>query len=92
MEMFVFTGIIFEEAGSFTALCPELDVASQGETPAEAKAMLIEAASLHLQGAIEDGLPYLRPIPADEDPRKARAESIVEVLRLKVDVAIRVYA
>jgi len=69
MEMFVFTGIIWKEGDGFTALCPELDVASQGETPEEAKKMLLEAATLHLEGAIEDGLPYLRPIPLAEDPR-----------------------
>ena len=92
MEMFVFTGIILQDEGSFTALCPELDVASQGETSAEAKEMLLEAAALHLRGAIEDGLSFLRPLPSDEDPRNTNPRSIVETFRLKVDVAIRAYA
>jgi predicted RNase H-like HicB family nuclease len=92
MEMFTFTGIILHEAATFTALCPELDIASQGATAAEAKQMLLQAASLYLEGAIEDGLPYLRPIPTQEDPRVASPDLIVEVFRLKVDVAINVYA
>ena len=31
MEMFVFTGILWKEDNEFSALCPELDVASQGK-------------------------------------------------------------
>ena len=92
MEMFVFTGIILQEADAYTALCPELDIASQGATAAEAKQMLLEAASLYLEGAIEDGLPYLRPIPPQEDPRTAYPELVVNVFRLKADVSINVYA
>ena len=67
--MFTFTGLIIEEKDSYSALCPELDVASWGNTPEEAQTMLLEAVTLHLEGAFEDGLPYLRPIPADDDPR-----------------------
>ena len=37
MEMFVFTGIIWKEEKEYSALCPELDVASQGKTSAEAR-------------------------------------------------------
>jgi predicted RNase H-like HicB family nuclease len=92
MDMFVFTGIILQDQQTFTGICPELDIASQGATPAEAKEMLLEAASLHLIGAIEDGLPYLRPIPASEDPRQAAPELIVETFRLKANVAVQVYA
>ena len=41
MDMFVFTGLIFQEDGSYSALCPELDVASQGVTIEDAKQMLL---------------------------------------------------
>ena len=91
MDMFVFTGIILHEEAAYSGICPELDVASQGNTPAEAKAMLLEATSLHLLGAIEDGLPYLRPIPASEDPRQTSPDRIVDVFRLKANVAVQVY-
>lgn len=90
--MFSFTGIILKENDVYSSLCPELDVASMGDTPEEAKAMLLEAATLHLEGAIEDGLPYLRPIPAADDPRQSAPETIVDIFRLKIDVAVHAYA
>lgn len=71
MEMFVFTGLVWKEGEGFSALCPELDVASQGNTRQEAQKNLLEAASLHLEGSFEDGLPYLRPVPAADDPRNS---------------------
>lgn len=90
--MFTFTGIIFKEQAGFTSLCPELDVASGGDTPESAKEMLLEAATLHLEGAFEDGLPYLRPIPRTEDPRQYAPETVVEVFRLTVDVSVHANA
>lgn len=90
--MFTFTGLILKEDHGYSSLCPELDVASMGDTPQEAKAMLLEAAALHMEGSIEDGLPYLRPVPLEEDPRQIAPDRIVEVFRIKVDVAIHSYA
>ena len=92
MNMFSFTGILVKEPQGYSALCPELDVASVGNTPEEAKAMLLEAATLHLEGAFEDGLPYLRPVPAEADPRNAAPNSVTEVFRFRVDVAVHAYA
>lgn len=62
--MFTFAGIVVREGSVCSAVCPELDVASVGDFVENAKAMLLEAATLHLEGAIEDGVPYLRPISA----------------------------
>ena len=45
------TAIITEEDGLYVALCPELDVASQGETVEQAKANLTEALSLFFECA-----------------------------------------
>ena len=90
--MFSFTGIILKENDVYSLLCPELDVASFGDTVEEAKAMLLEAATLHLEGAIEDGLPYYRPIPIAEDPRLTAADAIVETFHFKIDVAVHAYA
>ncbi len=42
-----------DPAGGFTALCPELDVASQGETEDVAEANLREAVELFLETASE---------------------------------------
>jgi len=83
MEMFVFTGVIWKEEDAYTALCPELDVATQGKSPLEAKDMLLEAATLHLEGSFEDGLPYLRPIPPAEDPRNLYPQESLETFRFK---------
>jgi predicted RNase H-like HicB family nuclease len=46
-----FTAIIERESNGFIALCPELDVASQGETITEARANLQEAVELFLETA-----------------------------------------
>ena len=45
------TAIIEREAEAFVALCPELDIASEGKTIEEARANLIEALSLFYETA-----------------------------------------
>jgi predicted RNase H-like HicB family nuclease len=92
MEMFVFTGILWKEGDAYSALCPELDVASQGKTAAEARKNLLEAASLHLEGCFEDGLPYARPVPPSDDPRNTLPAEALKIFKFKVDVAIKAYA
>lgn len=89
---FHFTGVILKEDQGYSSLCLELDVASQGNSPEEAKAMLLEAVTLHLEGVFEDGLPYLRPVPPAHDPRQATPQQIVEVFPLKVDLDVHAYA
>lgn len=55
-----FTAIIEREDDGYVALCPELDVASQGDTIEEARRNLLEAVELFLETAdpseIEDRL------------------------------------
>jgi predicted RNase H-like HicB family nuclease len=46
-----FTALIEREGEGYVSLCPELDVASQGETVEEARANLIEAIELFLAHA-----------------------------------------
>ena len=87
-----FTGLLLPEDQGFSALCPELDVATTGASAAEAKEMLLEAASLHVEGAIADGLPYLRPVPPTDDPRRLWPAQIAEEFRFHVDVAVRASA
>jgi predicted RNase H-like HicB family nuclease len=54
------TGIIEREGDGYVALCPELDVASQGDTVEEARRNLVEALELFFECAdpseIEDRL------------------------------------
>ena len=46
-----FTAVIYREDGDYVALCPELDVASQGASVEEASANLREAVELFLESA-----------------------------------------
>lgn len=61
-----YTAIIETEDDLYVALCPELDVASQGATIEEAKANLKEAVELFLECA-----------DADEVRRRSRGEVFV---------------
>jgi predicted RNase H-like HicB family nuclease len=45
------TAILSREEDGFVALCPELDVASQGSTIEEARANLVEALTLFFEVA-----------------------------------------
>ena len=49
-----FTAIIEKEDDSYVALCPELDIASQGNTIEKAKANLQEAIELFFEHASKD--------------------------------------
>jgi predicted RNase H-like HicB family nuclease len=45
------TAIIEREGNGYVSLCPELDVASQGDTIEEARANLVEALELFFEAA-----------------------------------------
>lgn len=47
------TAVIEKEDNMYISLCPELDIASQGNTPDEAKSNLIEALELFYETASE---------------------------------------
>ena len=49
-----FTAIIEREGDGYVALCPELDVASQGDTVSEARYNLAEAIELFLETASDE--------------------------------------
>jgi predicted RNase H-like HicB family nuclease len=90
-NQFVFNSVIIREETGYTSLCLDLDVASQGETIAEAKGALQEAVTLYLETALEHNLPWLRSVPLTEDPRFVEPESVVETFPLKTRVAVHVY-
>ena len=46
-----FAAIIEREENQYVALCPELDIASQGETVEQARTNLIEALELFFEAA-----------------------------------------
>jgi predicted RNase H-like HicB family nuclease len=68
-----FTGVIEREADGYVSLCPELDIASQGDTVEEAKNNLIEAIELFFETASESEL-------------KERLHGEVYVTRLEVAI------
>ena len=67
------TAIIEREDDGFVALCPEVDVASQGETVVEARDNLAEAVSL-----------FFRTAPVDEVDRRLRDEVYVTQIEVAV--------
>ena len=50
------TAIVERDGDGYVALCPEVDVASQGDTVAEARANLTEAMTLFFETASADEL------------------------------------
>ena len=67
------TAIVEREGNGYVALCPEVDVASQGDSVAEARANLQEAITLFLETA-----------SAEEIERRWRSEVYVT----QVEVAV----
>jgi predicted RNase H-like HicB family nuclease len=68
-----FTGIIEREGDGYIALCPELDIASQGTSVEEARRNLVEALELFFE-------------TADPSEIRHRLHSEVFVTRLEVTV------
>lgn len=67
------TAIIEKEGSGYVALCPELDIASQGETIAKARSNLQEAVVLFFE-------------TADPEEVKKRLHDEIFVTRLEVSV------
>jgi predicted RNase H-like HicB family nuclease len=89
---FVFNSIVLREESGYTSLCLDLDVASQGETIAQAREALLEAVTLYLETALENNLPWLRPVPQAQDPRFVDPAQVVDEFPLNVSISIRAYA
>lgn len=67
------TAIIEREGDGYVALCPELDIASQGDSVEEAKRNLTEAVELFLE-------------TADRSEIESRLSSEIYITRLEVGV------
>ncbi|MHB8763985.1 MAG: type II toxin-antitoxin system HicB family antitoxin [Deferrisomatales bacterium] len=67
------TGLIEREGAGYVALCPELDIASQGDSVEEARRNLIEAVELFFE-------------TADPAEVESRLHSEVFVTRLEIAV------
>ena len=68
-----FTGIIEREGDGYASLCPELDIASQGNTVEEARQNLMEAIELFLETA---------------DPSEVQNRLRTEVFVTRLEVAV----
>jgi predicted RNase H-like HicB family nuclease len=68
-----FTAVMEGDGNGYFALCPELDVASQGQTIEEARSSLVEALELFLEAA-------------DPSEIERRLRSDVLVTRVEVEV------
>lgn len=58
-----FTAIIEREGDGYVALCPELDIASQGDTVEQARTNLIEALELFFE--VADPLEVKKRLPTE---------------------------
>jgi predicted RNase H-like HicB family nuclease len=67
------TAIIEREDDGFVALCPELDIASQGSTVEEARANLVEALTL-----------FFKTAAPSEVSRRLRGEGFVTQVEVPV--------
>jgi predicted RNase H-like HicB family nuclease len=68
-----FTALIEREDGMYVSLCPELDIASQGNTVEEARSNLIEAIELFFE-------------VSDPSEISSRLKSEVFITRLEVSI------
>ena len=79
-----------EEDGGYSAICLDLDVATQGETREEAEANLKEAVDLYLESVSENGaedefIPRPAPLELWEEYFRARARQLKD--KIKSDLA-----
>jgi predicted RNase H-like HicB family nuclease len=73
MRKFQFTVIVEREGDGYVSLCPELDIASQGDTVEEAKRNLSEA----VEG-------FLEVAPAEEINARLTTERYVDSMEISV--------
>jgi len=85
---FVFTCVIGQEAEGYSAICLDVDVATQGDSIDEVKRNIREAVHLYVESAIESNLPILRPVPEGEAPTKNDSLDIVETFKLKINIHV----
>ncbi|MBI5326439.1 MAG: hypothetical protein HZB41_14400 [Ignavibacteriae bacterium] len=84
--------VIIKEEDSYSSLCVDVDIASDGLTVEEAKKNLIEAVSLYIDTSIESELPIIRTIPDNENPLIISPESVIENFIIKINVEVEEYA
>jgi len=89
---FIFSAVIIREVDGYSGLCLDVDVASDGDTPEEARENLIEAVNLYVETAIENNLPVIRPVARNENPILTRPDDVQQSFKIKVDLEVFAYA
>jgi predicted RNase H-like HicB family nuclease len=77
MEMVRLTGLLWPEGDGFVSKCPELGVASCGDTVEEAMANLREAVELYLENARQLGI--LEPFESLTAPERFTTQLEVQL-------------
>lgn len=89
-----YTAEIYEEAGGYASVCPELVVASCGDTIDEARAMLIEAIELTLEDISAEEYEFRvsgemsASSDFDDDDEKLDDSTLVETSVIDVNVVL----
>jgi len=90
-KQILLTGIIKEEDKGYSVVCPEINVASQGETFEETIRNIKEAVELYIESAEQLGImdEVLEQLGiSQEDFKKGRATSRVITANIPVEVAV----
>jgi predicted RNase H-like HicB family nuclease len=74
MKKLQLTAVIERESDGYVALCPEIDVASQGATVDEARANLREAVELFFESASDNEIARRLPAEVRVEPLEVTVE------------------
>ena len=74
MKRLQLTAVIEREGDGYVALCPEIDVASQGATREEARANLVEAVELFFEHASDPEIRDRLPVEISIEPLEVTVE------------------
>jgi predicted RNase H-like HicB family nuclease len=89
---FILSTVNVREVDGYSGLCLDVDIASDGNNPEEARENLIEAVNLYVETAIENNLPVIRPVPLEENPIFTRADDVQASFKIKVDREVFAHA
>ena len=92
METLVFEAVLLRQSRGYSALCLDVDVATQAPTRRLAKRRLAEAVQGYVETALASNLPVLRPVPASENPLVQTPQDVAERFALRVNLSVNVHA
>jgi len=87
----IYNCVITKEGEIFCSLCIELNVATEGTTQKEAKLNLIVAVKDYIELALENNIPLIRELPAEDNPLN-NDDEIIEKFKIETNVNVEEYA